>query len=146
MKHAGCKFAYYHPTHSWRVDRTNRRSHRRILVTDGRTGFTGGIGFAKRWGGHAQDEQHWRDVQLRVQRPLVATLQSAFQQHWAKTSGDESIGADQFPGLAAAGNNKSANRELAFPFHCAGTAGASSRIRGCDQTNLDHQRLLYSNV
>jgi cardiolipin synthase len=106
MKHAGCKFAYYHPTHSWRVDRTNRRTHRRILVTDGRTGFTGGICFAKRWGGHAQDKQHWRDVQLRVQGPLVANLQSAFQQHWAKTSGEELIGADQFPGLAAAGNIK----------------------------------------
>jgi cardiolipin synthase A/B len=106
MKQAGCKFAYYHPTHSWRVDRTNRRSHRRILVTDGRLGFTGGIGFAKRWAGHAQDKQHWRDLQLRVQGPLVANLQSAFQQHWAKTSGEELSGADQFPGLAAAGNIK----------------------------------------
>lgn len=106
MKQAGCKFAYYHPTHSWRVDRTNRRSHRRILVTDGRIAFTGGIGFAKHWGGHAQDKQHWRDVQLRVQGPLVANFQSAFQQHWAKTSGEELSGADQFPGLAAAGNMK----------------------------------------
>ena len=106
LRGAGCKFAYYHPTHSWRVDRTNRRSHRRILVTDGRTGFTGGIGFAKQWGGHAQDKQHWRDVQLRVQGPLVANLQSAFQQHWAKTSGEKLSGADQFPGLAAAGNVK----------------------------------------
>jgi len=34
MKAAGCKFAYYHPTASWRVDRTNRRSHRRVLVID----------------------------------------------------------------------------------------------------------------
>jgi cardiolipin synthase A/B len=106
MKQAGCKFAYYHPTHSLRVDRTNRRSHRRILVTDGRIAFTGGIGFAKHWGGHAQDKQHWRDVQLRVQGPLVANFQSAFQQHWAKTSGEELSGADQFPGLAAAGNMK----------------------------------------
>ena len=106
MKQAGCKFAYYHPTHSWRVDRTNRRSHRRILVTDGRIAFTGGIGFAKHWSGHAQDKQHWRDVQLRVQGPLVANFQSAFQQHWAKTSGEELSGADQFPGLAAAGNMK----------------------------------------
>ena len=53
-------------------------------------------------GGHAQDKQHWRDVQLRVEGPLVAKLQSAFQQHWAKTSGEELSGADQFPGLAAA--------------------------------------------
>ena len=41
MKQAGCKFAYYHPLHSWRMDRTNRRSHRRVLVVDGKIGFTG---------------------------------------------------------------------------------------------------------
>ena len=106
MQQAGCKFAYYHPTHSWRVDRTNRRSHRRLLVTDGRFAFTGGVGFAKQWAGHAQDKEHWRDVQLKVQGPLVANLQSAFQQHWAKTSAEELSGAGQFPGLAAAGNMK----------------------------------------
>ena len=40
MKKAGCKFAYYHPTASWRVDRTNRRSHRRLLIVDGKVAFT----------------------------------------------------------------------------------------------------------
>lgn len=44
MREAGCKFAYYHPTASWRVDRTNRRSHRRILVIDGKVAFTGSAG------------------------------------------------------------------------------------------------------
>ncbi len=54
MKKAGCKFAYYHPTHSWRIDRTNRRTHRRVLVIDGQLGFTGAIGFAKHWAGRAR--------------------------------------------------------------------------------------------
>src|SRR2546427_12586699 len=71
---AGCKFTYYHPTHSWRVDRTNRRSHRRVLVVDGRTGFTGGVGFAKQWSGDAQDPQHWRAEQLRLPRPMGPKL------------------------------------------------------------------------
>lgn len=106
MKRAGCKFAYYHPTHSWRVDRTNRRTHRRVIVVDGRIAFTGGVGFAKRWSGHAQDKEHWRDVQLRVRGPLVTKLQSAFQEHWAKTGREELSGADQFPGLPPAGNLK----------------------------------------
>src|SRR6476646_3386885 len=57
MREAGCKFAYYHPTASWRIDRTNRRSHRRVLVIDGKIGFTGSVGFARRWAGHAQDMQ-----------------------------------------------------------------------------------------
>lgn len=106
LKDAGCKFAYYHPTHSWRVDRTNRRSHRRILVIDGKVGFTGAIGFAQEWSGHAQDPKHWRDVQARVEGPLVAKLQAAFQEHWIKTFGEGLSGADQFPPLVPTGDLK----------------------------------------
>ena len=103
MKEAGCKFSYYHPTHSWRVDRTNRRSHRRVLVIDGKLGFTGAVGFAKEWSGHAQDKHHWRDTQMRIEGPLVAQLQAAFQEHWVKTYGEALGGADQFPALESAG-------------------------------------------
>jgi cardiolipin synthase len=106
MKKAGCKFAYYHPTHSWRVDRTNRRTHRRILVTDGKLGFTGAIGFAEKWSGHAQDKNHWRDAHMRIQGPLVNKLQAAFQEHWVKTFGEALTGADQFPALPSAGDLK----------------------------------------
>ena len=103
MTEAGCKFAYYHPLFSWRVDRTNRRSHRRALVVDGRLGFTGGIGFADQWSGHAQNPKHWHDVQMRVEGPLVSELQQAFEEHWIKTFGETLSGADQFPALGPAG-------------------------------------------
>jgi cardiolipin synthase len=106
MEKAGCKFAYYHPVHSWRVDRTNRRSHRRILVVDGKVAFTGAVGFAQNWSGHAQDPKHWRDVLARIEGPLVASLQAAFQEHWVKTFGEGLSGAGQFPPLAAAGDLK----------------------------------------
>jgi cardiolipin synthase len=106
MKEAGCKFAYYHPTHSWRVDRTNRRSHRRILVVDGKLGFTGAVGFAEKWSGHAQDKNHWRDAQIRIEGPLVASLHAAFQEHWVKTFGEALTGAGQFPPLPPAGDLK----------------------------------------
>jgi cardiolipin synthase len=106
MKQAGCKFSYYHPIHSWRVDRTNRRSHRRILVIDGKIGFTGAVGFAKDWSGHAQDKEHWRDAHLRIEGPLVACLQAAFQEHWIKTFQEALTGAGQFPPLQPAGDLK----------------------------------------
>jgi cardiolipin synthase len=106
MRKAGCKFSYYHPTASWRVDRTNRRSHRRILVVDGKVGFTGSAGFALSWSGHAQDKNHWRDSQARIEGPLVGKLQLAFEEHWAKTFGETLSGAAQFPLLAPAGDLK----------------------------------------
>ena len=86
MKDAGCRFAYYHPVASWRLDRTNRRSHRRILVVDGKIGFTGGAAFSEQWSGHAQDGEHWRDTHARLEGPIVNDLQAAFQSHWIKTS------------------------------------------------------------
>jgi cardiolipin synthase len=106
MIKAGCKFAYYHPVRSWRVDRTNRRSHRRILVVDGKVAFTGAVGFAEKWSDRAQDEKHWRDVQARIEGPLVARMQAAFQEHWVKTFGEALSGAGQFPALREAGDFK----------------------------------------
>jgi cardiolipin synthase len=106
MRDAGCKVAYYHPTLSLRVDRTNRRSHRRALVIDGKVAFTGSAGFSRRWGGHAQDKDHWRDTQIRIEGPLVGKLQWAFEEHWVKTFGETLSGAAQFPQLANAGDLK----------------------------------------
>ena len=106
MREAGCKFSYYHPTVSWRVDRTNRRSHRRLLVVDGKVGFTGSAGFALKWAGHAQDKKHWRDLQARIEGPLVEKLQWAFEEHWVKTFGETLSGAAQFPLVAPAGDLK----------------------------------------
>ena len=106
MKKAGCKFAYYHPTSSLRMDRTNRRTHRRVLVVDGRVAFTGGAAFEDRWTGHAQDKDHWRDAQIRIEGPVVAKMQAAFQEHWIKTFQEALTGADQFPALPASGDAK----------------------------------------
>jgi cardiolipin synthase A/B len=106
MTDAGCKFAYYHPVASWRMDRTNRRSHRRILVVDGKIGFTGGAAFSDKWSGHAQDENHWRDTHVRLEGAIVSDLQSAFQAHWIKTFGEALTGAGQFPALPPAGGLK----------------------------------------
>lgn len=106
MQKAGCKFAYYHPTASWRVDRTNRRSHRRVLVVDGKVAFTGSAGFSRKWGGHAEDKYHWRDSQARIEGPLVAKFQWAFEEHWVKTFGETISGAGHFPALSNAGDLK----------------------------------------
>lgn len=106
MTDAGCKFAYYHPVQSWRMDRANRRSHRRMLIIDGKIGFTGSAAFSNRWSGHAQDKDHWRDLHARLEGPIVAVLQAAFQSHWVKTFGEALTGAGQFPNLPAAGDLK----------------------------------------
>jgi len=75
-------------------------------VIDGKVGFTGSAGFAEKWSGNAQDPKHWRDMQARIEGPLVAELQGAFQEHWVKTFGEALSGADQFPLLKSVGDSK----------------------------------------
>ncbi|HET6410160.1 MAG TPA: phospholipase D-like domain-containing protein [Chthoniobacteraceae bacterium] len=106
MRNAGCHFVYYHPTRSWRIDRVNRRTHRRILVVDGKVGFTGGVGFSDEWLGNADAPNHWREIHAKIEGPLVAKLQGAFQQHWVREAKEALTGFHEFPELAPAGNLK----------------------------------------
>ncbi|CAN5132523.1 hypothetical protein BH20ACT9_BH20ACT9_12700 [soil metagenome] len=41
--------------------------HRRILVIDGATAFTGGFGIAEEWTGDAENSRHWRDTHLGIE-------------------------------------------------------------------------------
>lgn len=106
LRAAGCSFAYYHAPLSWRVDKLNRRTHRRVLVVDGKVGFTGGAGFADQWAGDADSPDHWREVHIRVEGPLVAKLQGAFQQHWVRETGETLSGITEFPPLEPRGQLK----------------------------------------
>ena len=104
LTQAGCKFAYYHPTRALRVDRINRRTHRRVLVLDGQVAFTGGVGFADEWQGDGAKPDNWREVHAKLEGPMVAQLQSAFQQHWLGETKELLTGPDHFPVLQPAGN------------------------------------------
>ena len=73
--------------------RMNNRTHRKLLVVDGRIGFTGGVGIADDWDGDAQDAEHWRDSHYRVEGPAVAQMQAAFMDNWIKTTGKVLQGA-----------------------------------------------------
>ena len=79
--------------------RMNNRTHRKLLVVDGRVGFTGGVGIADEWAGNAQDPEHWRDTHFRIEGPAVAQMQAAFIDNWIKATGDVLHGADYFPAL-----------------------------------------------
>ena len=100
---AGVNVHQFHPPHWSHLGRLNNRTHRKLLVVDGRTGFTGGVGVAPPWTGSAQDPAHWRDTHFEVEGPVVAQMQSVFIDNWIKVTGDVLHGPDYFPALAAAG-------------------------------------------
>jgi cardiolipin synthase A/B len=103
MKDAGVEVHQYRPLKWYNIGRLNNRTHRKLLVVDGRIGFTGGVGIADIWEGQAQDPDHWRDLHFRVEGPVVAQFQSAFNDNWIKTTGVVLNGEDYFPPLQPAG-------------------------------------------
>ena len=103
MQDAGVRVERYRPLHWYNIGRLNNRTHRKLLVVDGRVGFTGGVGIGDPWQGHAQDPDHWRDIHFRVEGPVVAQMQAAFNDNWIKTSGEVLNGPDYFPPLERAG-------------------------------------------
>jgi cardiolipin synthase A/B len=86
MKAAGVRVRKFHPPHWYNLGRMNNRTHRKLLVVDGRIGFTGGVGIAEEWTGNCQDTDHWRDTHLRIEGPAVRDLLGGFQQNWAETT------------------------------------------------------------
>lgn len=104
MEDAGVHVERYRPLHWYNLARLNNRTHRKLLVVDGNVGFTGGVGIGDPWQGHAQDPDHWRDMHFRIEGPVVAQFQAAFNDNWIKTTGQVLNGADYFPPLQPSGD------------------------------------------
>ena len=99
MENAGVEVQRYRPLHWYNLSRMNNRTHRKLLIVDGRIAFTGGVGIGDPWDGHAQDKDHWRDMHFRIEGPVVAQFQAAFNDNWIKTTGRVLNGDDNFPAL-----------------------------------------------
>jgi len=103
MRDAGVQLQRYHKPVWWKLARLNNRTHRKLLIVDGTVGFTGGVGIADQWRGHAQDENHWRDTHFRVEGPVVGQIQAVFTDNWLKATGVVLDGAAYFPPLRPVG-------------------------------------------
>ena len=106
MKDAGVEVARYHKPHWSHLARFNNRTHRKLLVIDGRIGFTGGVGIADLWRGDAQDTEHWRDTHFRIEGPVVAQMQAVFVDNWIKSSGVVLHGELYFPRVDPVGESR----------------------------------------
>ena len=104
MKDAGVEIRYYHPLRWYHLIRMNNRTHRKLLVVDGRIGFTGGVGIADDWQGDATHPGEWRDSHYRVEGPVVAQMQAGFLDNWISLTGRVLQGPAYFPPLAPAGD------------------------------------------
>ncbi len=97
LRKAGAKVLLYRPFQWWRLLYSNNRTHRKILIIDGQTAFTGGAGIAHSW------VNEWRDTQYSIQGPAVAQLQRSFAENWLELNQDQLVGDSYFPKLSKKG-------------------------------------------
>jgi cardiolipin synthase A/B len=98
MRQAGCRVEHFRPVSRAALHRFNYRNHRRVLVVDGRVGFTGGSGVSAKWMGNGRTKGQWRDTDARVRGPIVAFLQGTFADSWRTETGIVLGGRAHFPG------------------------------------------------
>jgi cardiolipin synthase len=98
---AGCDVQIYHPPSWYHLGRLNNRTHRKVMVVDGKIGFTGGVGMGTEWREGLNGLPPWRETHFKAEGPVVAQMQAVFVDNWIKTTGRVLHGAEYFPKLPA---------------------------------------------
>lgn len=98
------EFAQYCRARWVNLRRFNQRTHRKLLIVDGRIGYVFGHGIADQWLGNGEDKEHWRDTAVRVEGPVVRALQSVFMENWVEETHRVPSGPGCFPSLEKKGD------------------------------------------
>ena len=125
---AGGRVAWYHPLRWQTIARFNNRTHRELIVVDGRVGFIGGAGFADHWLTGRKGRPRWRDTMFRVEGDAVASLQGTFAENWLESTGEVLSGGDFFPLCEAT------SKASALVVNSSPSAGRSTHARMLYQT------------
>jgi cardiolipin synthase len=104
LKEAGCRLERYQPLKWYRLHRVNNRTHRELLIVDGRLAFIGGAGVADWWNTPSSPtDPAWRDTMVRVEGPVVASLQGVFSENWLECCGEILTSPHCWPALTSEG-------------------------------------------
>ena len=97
LTEAGGRVAWYHPLRWYTLPRINNRTHREIMIIDGKIGFVGGAGVADHWYKSLKGKPRWRDMMVKIEGSAVTSLQSVFSENWVEASGELLTCKEYFP-------------------------------------------------
>ncbi|MCU1285978.1 MAG: phospholipase D/Transphosphatidylase [Acidobacteriales bacterium] len=120
---AGGEVNWYHPLRWYNWDRANNRTHRELMVIDGKKAFIGGAGIADHWLNDKGDKKRWRDTMVLIEGPAVSALQGTFVENWLESSGQIISGIDYFPLIQGEGSSP------AMVVNSTASQGGSTRAR-----------------
>ncbi|HEX2721994.1 MAG TPA: phospholipase D-like domain-containing protein [Gemmatimonadaceae bacterium] len=139
LRNAGVEVAWLRPLKWYTLHKAAQRSHVRVVVVDGRVGYTGGFGLADYWLGDGRHDGQWRETNVRFSGPTVAALQAAFASGWAETTGELLTGDLFFP-PGSFQNEGSVNAGL---MHSLPTIGSTPAERFLALTIAGARKTLY---
>jgi cardiolipin synthase len=96
LRAAGGQMRWYNPLRLNKWQEVNNRTHRKLLVIDGESGFIGGAGIADYWRYSTAQVPAWRDTMFRMEGEGVTGLISTFSENWLESSGEILSGQKQF--------------------------------------------------
>lgn len=124
FRKAGGRLTWYNDSRWYKLPQFNHRTHRELLIVDGRIGFIGGAGVADQWYKARPKEPRWRDTMVRVEGEAVPNLQATFAENWLEACGEVLTGEEYFPKPVPANSDVPAMVVNSTP-----TAGGSTRAR-----------------
>ncbi|MGA9586127.1 MAG: phospholipase D-like domain-containing protein [Terracidiphilus sp.] len=120
---AGGKVNWYNSPRWYRLMHMDNRTHRELMIVDGRIGFIGGAGIADQWYSGTHGQPRWRDSAVRIEGEAVYNLQSTFAENWLASSGELLNGEAYFPRL------QNEHRLISLVVNSTPTVGGSTRAR-----------------
>jgi len=120
---AGGRVVRYNRLTWYHLLRMDNRTHRELVIVDGKTGFIGGAGVSDWWFTGTNGKPRWRDDMVRVEGETVANLQATFAENWLQAAGELIVGSAYFPDLECP------DPTTALVINSTPTVGGSTRAR-----------------
>jgi cardiolipin synthase len=124
LRAAGVEIGLLRQLHWYSLHNASDRSHVRVVVVDGKVGYTGGFGLADYWLGDGRHTGQWRDSNARFEGPAVMALQAAFAAAWAECTGELIAGETYFPRAAFRPDNGGVQAGVFFASPTTGSTPA----------------------
>lgn len=120
---AGGRVEWYNKPKWYSLTRLDNRTHRELLIVDGRVAFIGGAGIADQWFKGSEKHPRWRDTMVRVEGDAVPNLLATFAENWLASHGELLAGPRYFPEIHCQ------EETLAMVINSTPTPGGSTRAR-----------------
>ena len=129
LRAAGITTASFRPLTIRALQKAQHRAHIRVIVVDGKVGYTGGFGIDDKWFGDGRHKDQWRDTNVRFTGPAVRQLQATFVVCWAETSGTLLTSTTLLPPVDGSRDLPQQDGVLAAVLHASPTIGSTPAER-----------------